>query len=77
MGMDQAGLYSRLHNLGVDTRAAEKPRLPTESKCGEQTHYRPVRHGQSGQAPLETGKLSALLEEIFNDAPLKLMETRN
>jgi uncharacterized tellurite resistance protein B-like protein len=70
MGMDQAGLYSRLHNLGVDTRAAEKPAAANGKQMAASKPIT-VQFDMDKVAKLrsETGKLSALLEEIFNDAP--------
>ena len=70
MGMDQAGLYSRLHNLGVDTRAAEKPAAANGKQMAASKPIT-VQFDMDKVAKLrsETGKLSALLEEIFNDTP--------
>ena len=70
MGMDQAGLYSRLHNLGVDTRAAEQSAAGNGKQMAAS---KPVTvqfdMDKVAQLRSETGKLSALLEEIFNDDP--------
>jgi hypothetical protein len=68
MGMDQAGLYSRLHNLGVDTRASEKP---GDARGRQKAASKPmtVHFDMDKLAKLrsEEATLSTLLQEIFND----------
>ena len=70
MGMDHAGLYSRLHNLGVDTRASEKP---ADFREKQKAPSKPVtvQFDMDKLAKLrsEEAKLSTLLQEIFNDPP--------
>jgi hypothetical protein len=70
MGMDQAGLYSRLHNLGVDTRASEKP---ADARVKQKATSKPVTvhfdMDKLAKLRSEEAKLSTLLQEIFNDPP--------
>jgi hypothetical protein len=68
MGMDQTGLYSRLHNLGVDTRASEKPAAASGRQLAASKPVT-VQFDMDKVAKLrsETAKLSTLLEEIFAD----------
>lgn len=68
MGMDQAGLYSRLHNLGVDTHASEKPAAANGKQMAASKPIT-VQFDMDKVAKLrsETAKLSTLLEEIFAD----------
>jgi tellurite resistance protein len=81
LGLDQARVYSSVHNAATTTRPASEPVTVRDPSAGPPSYAIPPRPRQDGPAPVtldhaaiaaklaETAEVSALLAGIFADEP--------